>query len=133
MYLLEEFLAILVLATLLGFAGTVILIFTLMLHDEADFFDRALSTGSVALPPSWPEIWAVMKITERWQRFSVSSSQKARGIFWRLNIVSWARNSCKAASDCIAKEIRAAKNWTGRMMPASRNARGGTKNGTLLF
>lgn len=142
MYLLEEFLAILVLATLLGSAGTVILIITLMLHDEGHLFDRALSTGSFALPPSWPKLWAVMKIAERWQKLSVSSSQKARRVFRRLGVVSWAGNTCKVAFGRIGKEIRAVEDRTGRLIPwrfslrgdaGHRNPRGGTKNGSLLF
>ena len=142
MYVLEECLAVIVLAIVLGVAAMVILALVLTLHEEDRLFDHALLTGSFALPPSWPRLWAVMKIAERWQGFSVSSSQKARRVFRRLDIVSWARNSCKAGPDRIAKEIRAAKDRTGQLMPwrfllrgdaGHRNPRGGTKNGSLLF
>jgi len=86
-----------------SFAGSLIVLLLLTPNEEARFFDKALSTGSFAVPSSWPRLLALMKIAERWQRFSVSSSQKARRVFWRLDIVSWASNSCKAASDRIVK------------------------------
>jgi len=121
MYVLEEYLAAIVLAIVLGIVGIVILALVVGLHEEERFLDRALLTGSLALPHSWPRLWAVMKIAERWQRFSVSSSQKARRVFRRLGIVSPAGNSCKAASGRIGKEILtrtdAAKDRTGQLMP----------------
>lgn len=89
----------------------------LMLRGEDRLFDPDLVTDIIALPPSWPNLWVVMKIVERWQRYSVSSSQKARRVFRRLDIVSWAANSCKAASGRIGKEIRAVKDRTGRLIP----------------
>ena len=88
MYVLEEYLAVIVLAIVLGIAATAILALVVGLHEEERLFDRVLLTGSLALPHSWPKLWAVMKIAERWQRFSVSSSQKARRVFRRLDIVS---------------------------------------------
>jgi hypothetical protein len=121
MYVLEEYLAAIVLAIGLGIAGMAILVLVLMVHEEDRLLDRALLTGTFALPHSWPKLWAVMKIAERGQRFSVSSSQKARRVFRRLDIVSRAGNLCKAASGRIVKEIftrtDAAKDRTGRLMP----------------
>lgn len=81
MYVLEEYLAVIVLAIVLGIAATAILALVVGLHEEERLFDRVLLPGSLALPHSWPKLWAVMKIAERWQRFSVSSSQKARRVF----------------------------------------------------
>lgn len=142
MFVLEEYLAVIAIAIAMSSVGFAILLLILKLSGKTDFLERAASTGGIALPPSWPKLWAVMKIAERWQRFSVSSSQKARRVFRRLDIVSRAGNSCKAASDRIAKEIRAAKDRTGQLMPwrfllrgdaGHRNPRGGTKNGSLLF
>lgn len=142
MFVLEEYLAAVVIAIAMSSVGFAILMAILKLSGETDFLERAATRGSLALPHSWPKLWAVMKIGERWQTFSVSSSQKARRVFRRLDIVSRAGNSCKATSDRIAKEIRAAKDRTGQLMPwrfllrgdaGHRNLRGGTKNGSLLF
>jgi hypothetical protein len=142
MYVLEEYLAAIVLAIGLGIWGIAILTLVVGLQEEERFLDRVLLTGSVALPRSWPKLWAVMKIAERWQRFSVSSSQKARRVFRRLDIVSRAGNLCKAASGRMGNEVRAVKDRTARLIPwrfllrcdaGHRNPRGGTKNGSLLF
>jgi len=88
MYVLEEYLAVIILAIALGIAGMAVVVLVLMVHEEGRLLDRALLTGSFALPHSWPKLWAVIKIAERWQRFSVSSSQKVRRVFRRLDIVS---------------------------------------------
>jgi hypothetical protein len=105
MYVVEEYLAAIVLAIGVSFAGWVILLVLAALHEEGHFLDRALSAGSFAMPPSWPRLWPLMKIVETSQRLSVSSSQKAKRVLRRLHIGPRANSQWKTFSGRIVKEI----------------------------
>jgi len=118
---LEEYLAAIILAIALGIEGMVIRALVLTRHQEGQLFDRALLTGSFALPPAWPGAWPLMKIVETSQRLSVSSSQKAKRGLRRLHIGPRANSQWKTFSGRIVKEIFTrtdeAKDRTGRLMP----------------
>jgi hypothetical protein len=120
-YVLEEYLAVIVLAIVLGIAAMAILALVLTLHEEDQLFDHALLRGSFALPPSWPRLWPLMKIVETWQGLSVGSSQKVKRVLRRLHIGPRADSQWKTFSGRIVKEIfartDAAKDRTGRLMP----------------
>ena len=121
MFVLEEYLAVIVLAVAVSWAGALIVLLLLTLDEEARFFDKALSAGSFAMPPAWPRLWALMKIVETWQRLSVSSSQKVKRVLGRLHIAPRANSQWKTFSGRIVKEIftrtDAVKHRTGRLMP----------------
>jgi len=121
MYVLEEYLAAVILTVVVSFAGALIVLLLLTLDKEARFFDKALSAGNIARPPSWPRLWPLMKIVETSQRLSVSSSQKAKRVLRRLHIGPWANSQWKTFSGRIVKEIftrtDAVKHRTGRLMP----------------
>lgn len=91
MYLLEEYVAAVALAILAGLAATIIWAVVLTLREEERSFDRALSTGCFALPPSWPRLWLVMAIAQRWRGVPVAISWRTR-LWWRR----LARGHCKA-------------------------------------
>jgi hypothetical protein len=80
--MLEEYLAVIVLAIVLGIAAMTILALVLMLHEEDSLFDRALLTGTFALPPSWPRIWLAMRIAKKWRALPMSFSRRAK-LWWR--------------------------------------------------
>jgi len=67
MYLLEEYLAAILIAVFLGFAGTVILLVLSTLIAETRIFDRALPQGVVTLPPHGPRLWLFMRLARRWR------------------------------------------------------------------
>jgi hypothetical protein len=121
MFVLEEYLAVIVLAVVVSFAGALIVLLLLTLGKEARFFDKALSGGNFAMPPSWPRLWPLMKIVETSQRLSVSSSQKVKRVLRRLHIGARANSQWKTFSGRIVKEIftrtPAAKDRRGRLMP----------------
>jgi hypothetical protein len=121
MFVLEEYLAVIVLAVVVSFAGSLIVLLLLTPNEEARFFDKALSAGSFAMPPSWPRLWPLMKIVETWQRLSVDSSQEVKRVLRRLHIGPRANTQWKTFSGRIVKEIftrkDAAKDRTGRLMP----------------
>ena len=121
MFVLEEYLAVIVLAVVLSFAGALIVLLLSTLDKEAGFFDKALSAGSFAMPPSWPRLWPLTKIVETSQKLSVSSSQKVKRALQRLHIGPWANSWWKTFSGRIVKEIftrtDAAKDRRGRLMP----------------
>jgi hypothetical protein len=121
MYVLEEYLAVIVLAVVVSFAGSLAVVLLLTPNEEARFFGKALSTGSFAMPPSWPRLWPLMKIVETSQRLSVGSSQKVKRVLGQLHIGPRANSQWKTFSGRIVKEIftrtDAAKDRTGRLMP----------------
>ena len=122
MYALEEYLAAVVLAIVLAFAGTAIVLAVLLtLHKEDSLFDGAFATDSFALPPLWPRLWVLMTIVERWQRLSVSSHQKVKRVLRRLHMGLRANIQWKTFSGRIVKEIftraHAGKDRIGRLMP----------------
>jgi len=121
MFVLEEYLAVIVLAVVVSFGGALIVVLLLTLNEEARFFGKALSTGSFAMPPSWPRLWPLMKIVETSQRLSVSSSEKVKRLLRRLHIGPRANSQWKTFSGRTVKEIftrtDAAKDRTGRLMP----------------
>ena len=82
MYVLEEYLAVIVLAVVLGIAAMAILALVLTLREEDRFFDHALLTGTFAPPPSWPRIWLAMRIAERWRALPISFGRCAK-LWWR--------------------------------------------------
>jgi len=121
MFVLEEYLAVIVLAVVVSFAGSMILLLVLTLQEEKQFLDRGLFTARFVMPPSWPRLWALMKIVETWQRLSVRSPQKVKRVLRRLHIGPRANSQWKTFSVRIVKEIftrtDAAKDRTGRLMP----------------
>jgi hypothetical protein len=121
MYVVEEYLAAIILAVVVSFAGALIVLLLLTLDEEARFFDKALSAGSFAMPPAWPRLWPLMKIVETSQRLSVSSSQKVKRVLRRLHIGPRANSQWETFSGRIVKEIftrtDAAEDRTGRLMP----------------
>lgn len=121
MFVLEEYLAVIVLAVVVSFAGALVVLLLLTLDEEPRFFKKALSTASFAMPPAWPRLWALVKVVETWQRLSVSSSQKVKRVLRRLHIGPRANSQWKTFSGRIVKEIFArtdtAKDRTGRLMP----------------
>lgn len=121
MFVLEEYLAVIVLAVVVSFAGALIVLLLLTLDKETRFFDKALSARSFAMPPSWPRLWPLMKIVETSQRLSVSSSQKVKRVLRRLHIGPRANSQWKTFSGRIVKQIftgtDAAKDRRGRLMP----------------
>jgi hypothetical protein len=121
MFVLKEYLVVIVLAVVVSFAGSLIVLLLLTLNEEARFLHKALSTGSFAMLPAWPRLWPLMKIAETSQRLSVSSSQKIKRVLRRLHIGPRANSQWKTFSGRIVKEIftrtDAAKDRTGRLMP----------------
>jgi hypothetical protein len=82
-YILEEYLAVIVLAIALGVAGTAMLILVLPLNEEEDrLFEHALPTGTFALPPQWPRLWLLMTVAEMWRALSISFGRRAK-LWWR--------------------------------------------------
>ena len=82
MYVLEEYLAAIILAIALGIAEMAILVLVLMVHEEDRLLDRALLTGSFALPPSWSRVWLAMRIAERWRALPISFGRRAK-LWWQ--------------------------------------------------
>jgi hypothetical protein len=82
MYALEEYLLVVVVAIVLGTLGTAILALVIRLQDLDHLFDRALRTGSFALPPSWSRVWLAMRIAERWRALPMSFGRRAK-LWWR--------------------------------------------------
>ena len=82
MYVLEEYLAVTILAVVLGVAGMAVVVLVLTLLEDDHFFDRAFLTGTFALPPSWPRIWLAMRIGEMWRAMHMSFGRHAE-LWWR--------------------------------------------------
>jgi len=82
MYVLEEYLAVIILAIALGIAGMAIVVLVLMVYDEDRLSHRALLTGSFALPPSWSRVWLAMRIAERWRALPMCFGRRAK-LWWR--------------------------------------------------
>jgi hypothetical protein len=119
MYVVEEYLAAIMLAIGLTFTGALVVLL-LRRDEEARFLDEALFKGSFAKPPAWPKFWALMKIMETWQRFSVSSSQKVKTVLRRLHIgprtnSRWWRFCGRIAQEILTRKD-AARDWTRRLM-----------------
>jgi hypothetical protein len=81
-YVVEEYFAAIVLAIVLGIAAMPILALVLKGHEEDQLFDRALMTGTFALPPSRPRVWVAIWIAERWRAFATSFGRRAE-LCWR--------------------------------------------------
>lgn len=82
MFVVEEYLAAVVVAIAMSCVGFAILLVILKLTDEMDFLERAASRGGLALPPSWPRLWLLMKVVDRWQRVFLALGQR-RKVWWR--------------------------------------------------
>ena len=56
MYVVEEYLAAIIMAVVVSFAGSMSLLLVLTLQEEKQFLDRGLFTGRFVMPPSWPRL-----------------------------------------------------------------------------
>jgi hypothetical protein len=62
MYVIEEYLVIIVLAILLGVVGSGVVAAFLLLDREGRVFDGALHLASLALARLWPKFWLLQRI-----------------------------------------------------------------------
>jgi hypothetical protein len=95
MYLLEEYLAAILVAVFLGFAGSVILLVLSTLITETRLLDRALPQGVVTLPPHWPRLWLFMRIARRWRELPPALLGRL-SLWWRrVNFALWTCSAWK--------------------------------------
>jgi hypothetical protein len=89
MFVLEEYLAVIVLAVLVSFAGSLILLLVLTRSEEAGFLDKAVSPGAFAMPPAWPRLRLATKMADRWRAVRLSVREHARLWSLRVHLGSW--------------------------------------------
>jgi len=105
MYLLEEYLAAILIAVFLGFAGTVILLVLSMLITETRLLDRVLPRGVVTLPPHWPRLWLFMRLARRWRELPPALLGRV-SLWWRrVNFGLWTCSAWKhSGREGVAQE-----------------------------
>lgn len=69
MFLIEEYLVLIVVAIFVGAVGSAALLVALLLAGEADLLDRVLGQGSVPLPHHWLRSSLITRASERWRKF----------------------------------------------------------------
>ncbi|MBZ5542949.1 MAG: hypothetical protein LAO07_04625 [Acidobacteriia bacterium] len=69
MFLIEEYLVLIVVAIFVGAVGSAALLIALLLAGEADLLDRIVAQGSVLFPPHWSRLSLMMRASERWHKF----------------------------------------------------------------
>jgi hypothetical protein len=92
MFVLEEYLVVIVLAAVVSFAGSLILLLLLTRSEEAGFLDKALSPGTFARPAAWPRLARAMTTPDKWRGVHLSVLEHARLKSLRVHLGSWVTN-----------------------------------------
>lgn len=67
-FLIEEYLVLIVVAIFAGAVGSAALLVALLLAGEADLLDRIVAQGSVLSAPHWLRFSLLMRANERWRK-----------------------------------------------------------------
>ena len=95
MYLLQEYLAAILVAVFLGFAGSVILLVLSTLITETGLLHRALPHGVVTLTPHGPRLWLLMRFARRWRELPPAILGRVSLWWQRVNFRLWTYSAWK--------------------------------------